>query len=77
MVIGISFGTVYSCISIPGQNGLAAEAIANEDGDRQIPSYVAFNAFEQVIYPNSFVVLKLNNKQSPIQKERFRTFANC
>ena len=51
VVIGISFGTVYSCVSIPGQNGLAAEAIANEDGDRQIPSYVAYNAFEQVFYP--------------------------
>ncbi|RKO87117.1 heat shock protein 70 family [Blyttiomyces helicus] len=39
--IGISFGTLYSSIAILGKNGLA-EAIANEDGDRQIPSYVAF-----------------------------------
>ena len=49
VVIGISFGTGYSCVSIPGQNGLSPEAIANEDGDRQIPSFVAFNSVEQVL----------------------------
>ncbi|KAJ3316009.1 hypothetical protein HDV04_000217 [Boothiomyces sp. JEL0838] len=43
--IGISFGTVYSCISIPDKNGIP-EAIANEDGFRQIPSYVAYNDVE-------------------------------
>jgi L1 cell adhesion molecule like protein len=48
VVIGISFGTVYSCVSIPGVNGGPAEAIANEDGHRQIPSYVAYTGYEKV-----------------------------
>jgi L1 cell adhesion molecule like protein len=47
-LIGISFGTVYSCISIPNGNGGFAEAIANEDGDRQIPSFVSFTGYEIV-----------------------------
>lgn len=51
-LIGISFGTVYSCISIPGKDGLSPEAIANEDGDRQIPSYVAFTGYEEVGFVN-------------------------
>ena len=73
--IGISFGTVYSCVSIPGkvsqisaipspptdlqtlytcqlfplQNGLSPEVIANEDGHRQIPSFVGFTGYEEVL----------------------------
>jgi L1 cell adhesion molecule like protein len=51
-LIGISFGTVYSCVSIPGKvfffNETGPEAIANEDGDRQIPSYVAFTGYEEL-----------------------------
>ncbi|KAI8902658.1 heat shock protein 70 family [Globomyces pollinis-pini] len=47
-VIGISFGTVYSCITLPGKPGSVPEVIANEDGDRQIPSYVAFTGYEEL-----------------------------
>lgn len=51
-LIGISFGTGFSCISIVGkvldltQPGTQPMPIANEDGDRQIPSYVAFTGHE-------------------------------
>jgi molecular chaperone DnaK (HSP70) len=30
------------------KNGLSPEVIANEDGDRQIPSYVAYNEHEEL-----------------------------
>ncbi|KAL2917155.1 Hsp70 protein that interacts with Zuo1p [Polyrhizophydium stewartii] len=48
LLIGVSFGTVYSSISILGKDGKNAETIANEDGDRQIPSYVAFTEHEEL-----------------------------
>ncbi|ORX64665.1 HSP70-domain-containing protein, partial [Basidiobolus meristosporus CBS 931.73] len=40
------FGTYYSCISILNKEG-RAEVIANEDGDRMIPSIVAFSGDEE------------------------------
>ncbi|KAI8921714.1 heat shock protein 70 family [Entophlyctis helioformis] len=46
IIVGISLGTGYSSISIISKDGKGGEPIANEDGDRQIPSYVAFSAHE-------------------------------
>ncbi|KAH9265029.1 hypothetical protein BASA83_011453 [Batrachochytrium salamandrivorans] len=48
LLVGISFGTVYSSVSIISKDGKSGETIANEDGDRQIPSYVAFTSHEEL-----------------------------
>ncbi|KAI9204429.1 heat shock protein 70 family [Polychytrium aggregatum] len=46
--VGISFGTLNSSVSIVGKGG-KGETIANEDGDRNIPTCVAFTDYEELV----------------------------
>lgn len=46
-VIGISFGNSYSSIAFTSPADGAAAVIANEEGDRQIPSFLAYTGGEE------------------------------
>ncbi|KAJ3219745.1 hypothetical protein HDU67_009557 [Dinochytrium kinnereticum] len=64
--IGIDFGTLSSSIAIVAKSG-NVETIANEDGDRNIPSYVAFTGYEELIGSQAKIQAISNPKGTIVQ----------
>ncbi|ORY42777.1 HSP70-domain-containing protein [Rhizoclosmatium globosum] len=64
--IGIGFGTLNSTIAIVGKDQ-GGETIANEDGDRIIPSYVAYTGYETIVGSQAKIQAMSNAKGTIVQ----------
>ncbi|KNC96017.1 uncharacterized protein SPPG_08613 [Spizellomyces punctatus DAOM BR117] len=67
--VGISFGTLYSSVAIIGKDGWG-ETIANEDGDRNIPSYYAFTGHGEELAGSQAKVQAISNPTGTIVQFR-------
>ncbi|KAF0449943.1 HSP70-domain-containing protein [Gigaspora margarita] len=77
-IIGLRIGQSYSSIAIINKDG-RADCIANEDGERQIPTLVAFAGEEELAGTQAKALLLSNSKNTISQFRNFigKSFAEC
>ncbi|KAJ3004385.1 Hsp70 protein that interacts with Zuo1p [Thoreauomyces humboldtii] len=69
VLIGLSFGTLNSSVAIVDKEG-RGETIANEDGDRNIPSYYAFTSHGEELAGSQAKVQAMSNPKGTITQFR-------
>ncbi|KAJ3150529.1 70-kilodalton heat shock protein [Geranomyces michiganensis] len=69
VLIGLSFGTLNSSVAIIDKDG-RGETIANEDGDRNIPSYYAFTSHGEELAGSQAKVQAMSNPVGTITQFR-------
>ncbi|GBC07176.1 hypothetical protein RclHR1_00730025 [Rhizophagus clarus] len=78
VIIGLRIGQSYSSIAIINKDG-RADCIANEDGERQIPTMVAFSGEEELTGTQARVQLLGNAKNTITQFRNFigKSYEEC